>query len=281
MKDIKDHMMQVQYDFIGIDEGKQNLLRADTAGGVCWIKSLADYPTARALQRLDGARVLMGYDRGYCIFDIRYGEIVHDCSLWTGVTSAFRRSDGTTVLTGLNLEGNEGVCVITLDGDDRVIDSETMAGDYVRLMTVARDGRFLLSTNDHIRVCDEKLNTMMTLSADGFLHAWKSLVLKDGSFLVSAGYGAFMARFSKDGKLLSTFGGKGEVPEELNPFFYASFSVCNDDSILVANWQGHGPDNGGKGRQLIRFSAEGEYLESLSFPDHVSSLQGLLLLKEN
>jgi hypothetical protein len=37
-------------NFIGIDEGKQALLRANTSGEIRWVTDLADYPTARALQ---------------------------------------------------------------------------------------------------------------------------------------------------------------------------------------------------------------------------------------
>ncbi|MDC7232834.1 MAG: hypothetical protein PQJ58_06355 [Spirochaetales bacterium] len=271
--------MNVHYDFLGIDEGKQNLLKGNTGSEtILWTRSLADYPTARALQRLDENRILMGYDRGYCIFDQRTGEILHDCSLWSKVTSAFRTSEGSTLITGQDLEEQSGVCVLTLDSSDRVINTKVCPGNYVRLMSVTQDGRYLLSTNDHIKICDKNLNTQATLAADGFLHAWQSLVLEDGTILVSAGYGGFIARFSDKGELLSTFGGKREVPKEVNPFFYASFRKCEDGSLLLANWQGHGPDNGELGRQLIHFSAEGEYLESCSFPDDVSSLQGLLLL---
>jgi hypothetical protein len=79
------------------------------------------------------------------------------------------------------------------------------------------------------------------------------------------------------------------VPPEVNPFFFASFAFIDggggedggaggEGDILVANWQGHGPDNGHKGRQLLLFGPDGEYKEGWSFPETVSSLQGLLAL---
>lgn len=270
--------MKKNYEFLAIDEGKQHLLRADTKSEkIQWIKSLADYPTARALQRVDKNRVLMGYNNGYCIFEISTGNIIKDCNQWTNVTSAYRNSDGTTLITGLNLEDQRGVCVITLDQNDNVIRTESCEGDYVRLMTVSEDN-YLLSTNDHIKICDSKLNTLRTLKAEGFLHAWQSKICPDSSILVSAGYGSFMAKFSKDGKLLSTFGRASDLPPEIVPNFYASFCLVPDGSILLANWQGHGEDNGNKGRQLIQFSSDGSYLNSWSFPEVISSFQGLLIL---
>jgi hypothetical protein len=270
--------MEVNFEFLTIDEGKQNLLKADTESGkIHWTKSLADYPTARAMQRLNDDRVLMGYSRGYCIIEISTGKIIKDCARWRNVTSAYRNPAETTLITGLNLEDQMGVCVITLDQNDEVLTTQSCEGDYVRLMTVS-ENRYLLSTNDHIMICNNKLKTQSILRAEGFLHAWKSIVCPDGSILVSAGYGAFMAKFNEKGVLQSTFGRADELPPEVKPNFYASFCRINDGSILLANWQGHGVKNGSKGRQLIRFNSNGTYLNSWSFPDDISSMQGLLIL---
>lgn len=267
------------YDFIGIDEGCQTIFRADSGSGkLTWKKSLDDYPNARALQSLGEGHILSGYDGGYMIIRSSDGEVIHDCRRWQGITGAFSSDDGTTLLAGLDLEGCEGITVITLDKDDKVVKKSSRPGDYVRLITLAGSDRFLLSTNDRITETDEELNTIRTMGAEGFLHAWQSQRLNDGRTLVSAGYGAFMAYFDSDGNIEKTFGRKEELPPEIEPFFYASFRFAPDGSLLVANWEGHGPDNGNKGRQLLRFNADGEYLESVSFPEEISSLQGLLVL---
>jgi len=271
--------MTLGYRFLGIDEGRQNLLLGDTRqGSLLWMKSLREYPTARAMQALEHGAVLIGYDQGYLTVNPRDGEILHDCRRWKGITSASRLADGTTLLTGLDLEGNQGVCVLTLDKDDVLIHTAVRPGDYVRLMTPVKSGSYLLSVNDHICETDRELSRVKDLEAEGFLHAWQSYRYENGQTLVSAGYGGFLALFSSQGCLLKTFGGKGDVPEEVNPHFYASLRIAEDGNILVANWQGHGSENGHKGRQLVCFSPEGAYLTSWSFPDEVSSLQGLLLL---
>jgi hypothetical protein len=87
-----------------------------------------------------------------------------------------------------------------------------------------------------------------------------------------------MARFDVDGRLVHTFGGRDAVPEAVAPFFYATFQVLDDGRIAVANWQGHGPDNGHKGRQLLVFDADGTLLDTWSDPVRISSLQGILVL---
>jgi hypothetical protein len=267
------------YKFIGIDEGKKNIFLAGTdENDFEWSLPLTDYPTARSLQKLDDKRFLVGYDKGYFVVDIASGAVLHNCADWEKITSVNQQKDGTTLLTGLDLEGMIGVCVLTLDKQDDIIKAVSRNGDYVRLMSVVSPNRYLLSTNDHIRETDRNLITKKKLTAEGFLHAWQSLRLDDGRTIVSSGYGAFMAVFSKTGKLVKRFGEKKKLPPEINPNFYASFQIAQDGNILVANWQGHGPDNGEKGRQLLCFSSEGDYLKSWSFPDKISSLQGLLLL---
>jgi len=68
------------------------------------------------------------------------------------------------------------------------------------------------------------------------------------------------------------------MPEEVSPFFYATFQVLDDGRVMVANWQGHGAENGHKGRQLLEFGAGGKLLASWSDPHKISSLQGILIL---
>lgn len=273
--------MNLHYEFLCIDEGRNALLRADSSSKkIHWRIDLTDYPLARDMQRLDHETVLVGYENGYFECDIATGRISHICGNWNQVTSARRMSDGKTLVTGLNLEGSEGVCVIALDSNDSVIEKQTRAGDYVRLMRPGHGDTFLFCTNDHIVETDSHLVEIRRFQCDGFLHAWKPMVLPDDSILISAGYGAFMARFSPNAELLQIFGKKEDLPLEVEPNFYASFEITNDGNILVANWQGHGPHNGHKGRQLICFSSEGDFLDAWSFSDDISSFQGLLLLSD-
>lgn len=265
-------------EFIGIDEGKQQLLRGCTGeDNLRWVRSLEGFPLARAMQRISAEEILVGYNRGYFIARISDGEIIRSCDRWKGITSAHRDPSGQTVLTGLNLEGRRGICVVSLNGDDEVTEVRNRRGTYVRLNTPLDSEHFLLSVNRRILEVDGSLNTIRQYRSRGFLHAWKAMPLKDGSVLVSAGYGAFMARFSPDGRIQQRFGTKNQVSPEVQPFFYASFAV-DESGIFVANWQNHGPGNGHKGRQLLKFTLEGDYLEGWSWPDDISSLQGLLLL---
>ncbi|MDA3812408.1 MAG: hypothetical protein PF518_18990 [Spirochaetaceae bacterium] len=271
----------MKYTFLAIDEGKKTLLKADTdRKTILWKSDLSDYPQSRDMQKLDNDSVLIGYENGYFICASETGEILHDCRKWSNITSALRLSDGKTLITGLNLEGIQGVCLLKLDKDDQILELRNRPGDYVRLMRPGLSDSFLFCANDHITETDNQLHEIRRFESDGFLHAWKPMILPDKTILISAGYGAFMARFSCDGKEIQTFGRKDDIPEEIEPFFYGGFDVTADGNILVPNWQGHGPHNGAKGQQLICFSPEGKYLDSWSFPSEISSFQGVLLLDE-
>jgi hypothetical protein len=267
--------------FLAIDEGRarMSLYEAASRGPDAppeWSISLADYPLCRDLQRLGPALALVGYDRGFFELELSNGRITRLCDRWKEVTAVCRLDDGTTLVTGLDLEGRSGVNVISLDPELRVAKVTRRDGDYVRLMRPTAAGTYLLCANDHILEATPDLVAMRELRAPGFLHAWKPHRFADGSTLVSAGYGAFMARFDEGGSLVQTFGGKDEVPPEIEPFFYATFQIADDGNILVANWEGHGPGNGQKGRQLLEFTSSGEFVGSWSDPARISSLQGIL-----
>ncbi len=271
--------MTLHRQFLGYDEGKQTLGYYDTdQPGEGWTIDLAPLPQPRDLQRLGPEKALAGFDRGYFEVEISTGKVVKVLDRWKGVTSVHRNPDGSTLVTGVNLEGQIGVVVLTLDPKDTVVSIARREGTYVRLMRLTPAGTYLLCTDDHILETRVDLTEIRKLVAPGFRHAWMPHRFADGTTLVSGGYGAFMARFDALGKLVQTFGGVGTVPEEVAPFFYATFQVMEDGVIVAANWQDHGPGNGHKGRQLVEFTADGTYRGGWSDPVRISSLQGILVL---
>jgi len=265
--------------FLGYDEGHQTLGLFNTdRPGEGWSLSLAELPLARDLQKVAGDRALVGFDRGYFEVDLASGHPVKVVDRWKGVTSVRRLADGTTLVTGMDLSGATGITVLTLDAHDNVVKTARRDGTYVRLLRPTPEGTWLLGADDHFLETDENLVEIRRLAAPGFRHAWLAHRFDDGTTLVSGGYGPFFAVFDRSGGLVRTFGGKGQVPDEVSPNFYASFELLGDGGLLVANWQGHGPDNGAKGRQLLEFGPEGGFRAAWSDPTRISSLQGILVL---
>jgi hypothetical protein len=185
---------------------------------------------------------------------------------------------GTTPVTGMDLDGRGGVNVLTLDAGGTLVRTAFREGEYVRLMRVTPQDTYLLCSNDHIKETTPDLVELRRFGAPGFEHAWKAERLDDGSTLVSAGYGAFMAWFDTEGRLSRRFGTAEEVPAPVAPFFHATSALLPDGQLLVANWQGHGPDNGHKGEQLLQFDTAGRLVGTWSSRERISSLQGLLLV---
>ena len=267
------------YRLLGIDEGRQQLSLIDTGSAEPrWTIDLADYPLARDMQRLDATRVLVGYEHGFFEIDIASGRVLTACARWTGVTAVTRRADGLTLVTGFDLDGLGGINVLTLDAGLNLVHTAHREGDYVRLMRTTADGTYLLCMNDHILEATPQLVEVRRFAAPGFEHAWKAERRGDGATLVSAGYGAFMALFDKNGVETARFGAAAEVEAAVAPFFYASYNQLPEGRLLVANWQGHGPDNGHKGRQLLEFDSEGRLAGSWTGGAWISSLQGILVL---
>lgn len=271
--------MTISHRLLGIDEGRQQLHLIDTATDTFhWTLDLSDFPLARDMQRLDAKRVLVGCDRGFFELDIATGRVLTSHLRWTEVTGAHRQPDGSTLVTGFNLDGSGGVNVLTLDRDSTVTKVARRDGDYIRLMRTTAADTYLLCTNDHILETTPDLVALRRFSAPGFEHAWQAERLDDGTTLVSAGYGAFMALFDAEGRLVERFGSAADVPGEVDPFFYATFRHSANGNLVVANWMGHGPDNGHKGRQLLEFDANHRLVGSWSAPERISSLQGILLV---
>jgi hypothetical protein len=264
---------------LAIDEGSQQLSLVDTATDTFhWTLDLSPYPLARDLQRLDARRVLVGFDRGFFELDIASGKVLTACARWTDVTAVHRRPGGHTLVTGWNLDGTGGVNVLTLDRGWHLVSTARRDGDYVRLMRPTQDGTYLLCTNDHILETGPDLTERRRFTVPEFEHAWKAERNEDGTTLVSGGYGAVMVLFDADGNVRRRFGASADLPAEVAPFFYASFQQLDDGHLLVANWQGHGPDNGHKGRQLLEFDAQRRLVGTWSAPQRISSLQGILVV---
>ncbi len=267
----------IQHEFLAIDEGLGTLLHVDECDpSHDWIIPI-DKPQPRDMQLVGNNRVLISHDGGYLEFDIATGERVRDVSFFEGVTSARRQPDGHTLLAGVNLCETVGIVVVELSQCHEVLRKTVFLGDYVRLIRQTSKGTFLMMCDTRIREGTAG-DYIWDAPVEGLSHTWKAVRLPSGNTLAAAGYGASLVELDPAGKVVRRFGGRENVPVEVNPFFYAMFQLLPDGSIVVANWQGHGPGHGCSGIQLLQFDANGSIVWSWSKPDRISSLQGVLVL---
>jgi hypothetical protein len=268
----------IQHEFIAIDEGHATLLRVNERDpSKNWLVSIGR-PQARDMQLIGDDRILIGHHQGYTEFDLTLGRVAKEFAALEGVTAVRRQPNGHTLLAGVDLAGRKGVVVLELDPNDQEVHQAIFPGDYVRLIRQTGQGTYLMSCNDRIREGSRDGRYLREFPVEGFYHAWKSLRLLNGNLLVTAGYGAFLVELDPQGRILRKFGGKGSVPENVRPFFYAMFQLLPGGNIVLANWQGHGPGFGHSGVQLLEFNPAGEIVWSWNKADLISSLQGVLLL---
>ncbi len=268
----------IRHRFVAIDEGLGNLLHVDESGRhPTWVRPIG-HGQARDLQLIGGHCVLVGHHHGFTEFDLSTGEPRREVAAFAGVTSVRRLPNGHTRLAGVNLLGHTGVVLAELDARDQIVQQRALPGDYVRLIRETSAGTFLMMCNTHIRVTDAEGSTLRELPVDGFLHAWKAVRRPDGHLIASAGYGAFLVELDASGQVLRRWGAKGQVPEAVNPFFYAMFQLLPDGHVVVANWQDHGPGHGQSGIQLLQYDPAGTIVWQWSQADLISSLQGVLVL---
>jgi hypothetical protein len=268
----------IHHEFLAIDEGLATLLHVNEADpSKDWTVPIG-HPQSRDMQLIGNGRVLIGHHHGWSEFEIATGKVLFEFTGYEGVTAVRRQPDGHTIVAGVDIAGVTGVVILELDETNTEIHRAIYPGDYVRLIRQTAQGTFLMSCNDRIREGDREGNYLNEFPVDGFYHAWKSLRLANGNLLVSAGYGAFMVELDPVGEIVRKFGGKEQVPEAVNPFFYAMFQLLPDGHIVLANWQGHGEGFGGSGVQLLEFDSAGEIVWQWSDSSRISSLQGVLVL---
>ena len=268
----------IRHEFLAIDEGFASLLHVNESDpSHDWTVPIG-HPQARDMQLVGNGRVLIGHHLGWSEFEIASGKVVAEFTGYEGVTAVRRQPDGNTLVAGVDIAGVTGVVILELDASNAEIHRAIYPGDYVRLIRQTAQGTVLMSCNDRIREGDREGNYLREFPVDGFKHAWKSVRQANGNLLVSAGYGAFMVELNPAGVIVRTFGGKDQVPAEVNPFFHAMFQLMPNHHIILANWQGHGEGFGGSGVQLIEFDPRGEIVWQWSDASRISSLQGVLVL---
>ncbi len=273
----------IQHEFVAIDEGHATLLHINERDqSKNWLVPIGQ-PAARDMQLIGGGKILIGH-HGYSEFDLALGRLTKEFKSLEGVTAVRRQPNGHTLIAGVDVTDKVGQCfqpvsesketmetgetrcptqlkgvtVLELAANDREIHRAIFPGDYVRLIRQTNDVTYLMSCNDRIREGSPDGKYLREFPVDGFLHAWKSLRLPNGNLIVTAGYGAFVVELDPSGKIVRKFGDKEQMPGKVRPFFYAMFQLLPNGHVVLANWQGHGPDFGQSGVQLLEFNGAGD-----------------------
>lgn len=258
------------------DEGLSQLAFLDLADASSnWYLPI---PTGRDLQLVGRGRVMLGTGNGYEEREIATGKKVYELTTYPGTISARRLRNGNTLLAGVNWQSKQGILLVEVDSNGitkRLIAYPNFP--YVRLIRETATGSLLITADDVVFEgnADGSIIWQAKIAGRDKPHAWQALRLANGQTIVSTGYAANLQLFSADGKLLDTISG----PATVKPNFYAGYQILSTGNYLVINWQGHGPNFGGSGTQLLEYSKAGKLVWSWQQDAaHFSSLHAVILL---
>lgn len=261
--------------FLLRDEGISQLAYIDESNSANnWYVSI---PTGRDMQLVGNGRVLVGTGNGYQEYEITSGKKVSELTTFPGTIAARRMKNGNTLLVGLNWQQQQGIVLVELK-DGAVLRTIAYPGfNYVRLVRETPAGTFLITADDTVFEGDAngKIVWQAKVTYKEKPHAWQALRVANGQTVVTTGYAANLQIFSKEGTLVKTI----TAPEDVHPHFFSGLQVLSNGNYLVSNWQGHGPNFGASGVQVIELSQDGKIAWSWKQDaGKFSSLQSAIVL---
>jgi len=258
--------------FVAVDEGLDRLICIESARPATkWTVPLKD--KCRSIQLLLNGNIMAVTDSGYIEIETIRGTVVNEERIFpTGVISAQCLPNGHTFFGGLNLNNAHGVTFVQVDETNCPVRSICFGGDYVRRSTLTSSDTILFTCDSRVYEGDWHGKILREFSAPGFKHAWKAIRTDDDHTWISAGYGAFVAEFASDGRVLR----KWECAKHaslVRPNFFGDFHLLPNGGLLVCNWLGHGADCGSSGYPLLEFSPQSEVVGGWQDAAQTSSLQ--------
>ncbi len=262
-------------------------------------QSFTFYGPGRDLQLVGGGRVLRSSPQGFVELDLkRSGALAREVSLTElpgGIESARRLPNGNTLLLG---NGGGGIFVWELDPAGAVVRGRELRFQGLekgRLLRITEAGTLLFCSDAPGRHLVHEANwadgvaTLFEVPegvpADSMV---KAVRVAAHVVTVSTGYSASLLRIdTRSRQVLQTIGGKGQAEppglrRALSPHFFSGYQMFANGDFLVANWQGHGPEHGAKGYQLLLYSGAGELVWSFDQAQYPSlaSINNVIALDE-
>jgi hypothetical protein len=241
--------------FLLRDEGISQLAYIDEAKpGNNWYTPI---PTGRDIQLVGNGRVLVGTGNGFEEHEITTGKKVFELTSFPGTISARRLRNGNTILVGANWQEKQGIVLVEINAEAVVRRKIVYPGfGYVRLVRETPTGTFLITADDIVFEGDASGNIVWRAKIGNKEkpHAWQAIRLEDGQTVVSTGYAANLQFFGKDGNLHTSITGDAAV----KPNFFAGLQILPNGNYAVINWQGHGPNFGASGTQLLELTPQGK-----------------------
>lgn len=246
------------------DEGNKTLMRIRPGGEPEWV---VDIPAShRTLQMVGANTVLCSTGNGFWEIRLATGEVLRKVEGFAKVTSAIRLDDGSTVLAC-------GDTLRHLAPDGSEAGTILLERPVFRVLNRTPQGTWLYGDGASVVEADDAGKVVWVAKVDGKrCGIYEARRAPDGTTWATTGYDAALVQLDRDGKLLRRITG----PAEVAPNFYAGFRFLPSGTVLLTNWQGHGPGNGAKGVQLLEYDPAGRLVwQWRQDPGHISSLHAV------
>jgi len=230
--------------------------------------------------------------KGFTVTDLKARQAVDTFSddALEGLTSVCDLPDrGFIAGTNQKVDGKEAVVVYTFSAD-RQLKGKSVFRDIntLRMMTRLPNGDVLLAHNDGLlrgrlaAAGSEEGTALQTCKLPRGRNAYmaiprKPVGNKPSGYWVSGGYACQAYAYTEDGVLDKTF--EAKMPAGLKNNFYAGLVEMPNGNLVVANWTGHGADNGKVGWQVLEFDKNGVCVWHLHDPEAYGSISGVIVLK--
>ena len=262
----------VAHKFLGVDNKANNLIYVDqTDTKKSWTAAIPG--GSRDLQVIEGNKVLVSHGNGAGEYDLATGKKLWAIESFNGINSARRLPDGNTLLGG---SGKGGIYIYTTDRKGRTLDTLVLKGlGNLRLMRRLKSGNTLLTVGTRVVEVDAGGKILWEAKIPG--KGYKAFRLPSGNTLVSTAGAAVIVELDKDGKTVSSLGGKKNHPKILFDCF-SGFDTLKNGNVVVANWLGHG--HIGMGQHLIEFDRKNKVIWTWGDHKAAKAITNVLLLDE-
>ena len=190
-----------RHEFVAVDDGTHTLVHADESEPARNWSVATGY--VMDMQLLGPDRVLLSVDDGFREYELATGKLLKSVKGAGGKSySVYRTRDERTLLTGDDLGGQKGACLLVYDRADRIIERKVFAGlTMIRHLRPTPEGTYLLAAVGQVVELDARWNTIRQFKVAGNL--FKAVRLTNGNVLCSSGPGArFLKELNPQGEVV-------------------------------------------------------------------------------
>lgn len=262
----------LKHRFLAVDNGFNKLLLVDEINNKGW--SVAIPAGSRDLQILPGNKVLLSHGDGAGEYDLNTGAKGWTVSGYTGVSSAFRLSNGLTLL-GTSDANSITLYEVAADKSEKSKRVISGLGD-LRLMRPLENGNILLSlasSHQLVEVNATGKTVWTTLLTD---KAYLAVRLKNGHTLATSGEDCRLYDIDSAGIKTLKAGSLQKFPSS-GLLWFSGFEVLPNGNFFIANWNGHGME--GKGPHVVEFDGGNNLIWKWTDPVAASTITNVLTVE--